>query len=121
MQGDLDNENIGCDTTASDRQASSDRQVFCSSKILHPLLSLDLLHSRHAAQGTQDSEHNSPEVNIQGTSLRDTVSQCGMEMSGAAVSMGTAGVRGAEADCGRDCYTWRLVCESDGKRLPPQA
>lgn len=53
--------------------------------------------------------------------MRDTVSQCGVKMSGAAVSLGIAGVRGAEADCGRDCYTWRLVCESDGKRLPPQA
>ncbi len=92
----LDHENSGCDTAASDRQAApraaNYRQVFCSSKILHPLLSLDLLHSLHAAQRTQDSVHSSPKVKIQGTSLRDTVCQSGVEMSGPAVSKGIAGV-----------------------------
>lgn len=70
---------------------ASYRQVLCSSKTLHPLLSLDLLHSLHAAQRTQDSEHNTPKVKIQGTSLRYTVSQSDVEMSGAAVSKGIAG------------------------------
>lgn len=74
----------------TDRQPPG--QVFCSSKILHPLLSLDRLHSFHAAQRTQDSEHNTPEVKIQDTSLRDTVSQSGVEMSGAAVFNDIAGV-----------------------------
>lgn len=70
---------------------------------------------------TQASVHNSPKVKIQGTALGDTFSHSDMEKSGAAVSKGIAGAWGAEADCGRDCYTWRLVCESDAKRLPPQA
>lgn len=119
----LDHENSGCDTAASDRQAApraaNYRQVFCSSKILHPLLSLDLLHSLHAAQRTQDSVHSSPEIKIHGTSLRDTVCQSGVEMSGAAVSKGIAGV----LRCWGRLRTGllHLVCESDGKRLPPQA
>lgn len=39
-------------------------------------------------------------------------------MSGAPVSKGIAGGEGAEADCGRDCYTWRLVCGNDGQAAP---
>lgn len=87
----LENGNSGCDSTASDRQAApraaNYRQVSCSSTILHPLLSLDLLHSLHAAQRTRDSAHNSPEVKIQGASLRD-----GVRQSAAAISKGIAGV-----------------------------
>lgn len=86
-----DDEKSGCDATASDRQAApraaNYRQVLCSSKILHPLLSLDLLHSLHAVQMTQDSAPTSPGVKIQGASLRDTAGQ-----SGAALFKGIAGV-----------------------------
>lgn len=66
---------------------------------------------------SRDSVRNSPKVKIQGKLLRDALSQ-----NGAAVSKGIAGGWGAaEADCGRDCYTWCLVCESAGTRLPPHA
>jgi len=66
-----------------------------------------------SGQGAQQSRSKDP-----GASGRERVRQCGVEGSGAAVSKGIAGVGGAEADCGRDCCTWRLVCESDGKRTP---
>lgn len=42
------------------------RQVFCSSKTLHPLLSLDLLHSLHAARMTQDSPKQESKSNDPG-------------------------------------------------------
>ncbi|TNN78383.1 hypothetical protein EYF80_011367 [Liparis tanakae] len=66
-----------------------------------------------SGQGAQQSRSKDP-----GASGRETVRQCAVEGIGAAVSKGIAGVGGAEADCGRDCCTWRLVCESDGKRAP---
>lgn len=74
----------------TDRQPPE--QVFCSSKILHPLLSLDRLHSNHAAQTTRDSVHNTPEVKIQDASVRDTAGQSGAETSGVAVFNDIAGV-----------------------------
>lgn len=59
--------------------------------LLHPPLSLDLLHSPHAAQMSQAGVHNSSKVKIQVTALGDTFGQSGMEMSRAAVSKVSAG------------------------------
>lgn len=59
--------------------------------LLHPQLSLDLLHSLHAAQMSQAGVHNTSKVKIQVTAPGDTFGQSGMEMSRAAVSKGIAG------------------------------
>lgn len=121
----LDDQNSGRDTKAFDRRAApraaNHRQVFCSRKILHPLLSLDLLHSLHAAQMTQDSVNSSPKVKIQGTSLRGTVTQYGVEMSGVAVSTGIADslVLGQTANGTATLSAWSVRAMRN--RLPPPA
>lgn len=113
----------GCDTTASDRQTgrqppappTPENRSSAVAKSLQPPLSLDSLHSFNAKSSGQCVHHS------RSKDPGCLVAQGGAEVSGAAVSKGIADVRGAEGNCGRDCNTWRPVCESDAKRLLPQA
>lgn len=64
-------QNSGGDAAARDRRAAPGRQqncrqVFCGSATLHPLLSLDLLHSLPAARMTRAGARDAPKSGSRG-------------------------------------------------------